>query len=241
MEELDEDYGNDDMDNKADSNMDMDNMDMNNMNMNTHANMDSDVLRIGSPPAPPSKQSVAWRCCVAFEFVSWSSPSGIGVRYPKSNVKRLPLKARTSIVNADQWIRLGFWSYVVVAIALGASDGYWLGSHGTRPFVNIGCLTMPGQICFHYCFILTGYALKGIRSPHVPMLKLVCCCTCFNVIVTVVACVTMFYRGNWWYGIEFGVVGVVLGYQTWDCWKASNLMTSQTQMFPKSGVSHNWM
>ena len=179
--------------------------------------------------------------CISFSFVQWSSPKGIGVKYEKSNVKNLPLVLRGMVVEADRWTRIAFWLYILLGISLGASDGYWLGSHGTRPFVNIGCLTMPSQICFHYNFILTGYALKGLRSPHVPMLKLVCCCTIFVVMVTMVTALTMAYTSNWWIALQLVIIGSGLSRQVWTCWFASLTMTSNPRMFPKSGVSHNWM
>ena len=181
------------------------------------------------------------QCCVAFAFVHWSGSNGVGSTYNKSNVKTLPLSVKSIIVRADQWTRISFWLYVVLAVTLSASDGYWLGSHGTRPFVNIGCLTMPSQICFHYCFILTGYALKGLRSPHVPMLKLICSCTAFIVSITMMTSLLCVYVSQYWLGLQLGGIGVALGMQCWACWVASVTMSKSPRMFVKSGVSHNWM
>jgi hypothetical protein len=180
-------------------------------------------------------------CCVSFGFVQWSGPNGVGTNYDNSNVKTLPLPVRSILVKADQWTRISFWLYVVAAATLSASDGYWLGSHGTRTFVNIGCLTMPSQICFHYCFILTGYSLKGLRSPHVPMLKLICSCTLFIVLITMTSTFTLLYASQYWLSLQFFGTSVCLGLQCWYCWIASVTMSKIPRMFPKSGVSHNWM
>jgi len=180
-------------------------------------------------------------CCISFGFVQWSGADGVGTTYERSNVKTLPLPIRNVIVKADRWTRISFWLYVVLAIVLSASDGYWLGSHGTQPFVNIGCLTMPSQICFHYCFILTGYALKGLRSPHVPMLKLICACTSFLVTIAMVTALAFFHVAQYWMAVQLFTIGTCLGLSCWYSWAASVIMVQNPSMFPKSGVSHNWM
>ena len=77
-----------------------------------------------------SMVSKGWRycfaCCVKFEFVHWSSAEGVGVTYERSSVRHLlPSESRRVIVNADQWTRAAFWTYVVLACWLSVADGYW--------------------------------------------------------------------------------------------------------------------
>jgi hypothetical protein len=73
------------------------------------------------------------------------------------------------------------------------------------------------------------------------MLKLICCCTLFVVIITIVASLSMFSLSYWFVALQLFVASLILGRQTWTCWMASVEMARSPRMFPKSGVSHNWM
>ncbi len=171
--------------------------------------------------------------------------------FRESNVAQLPAALRDRIVAADGRTRVAWWLYACVALWLCARSGFWLGPAGPPPLseTNLGCLSMASAVAFHYCFILTGYGLKGLRSPHVPMLKLTVFTTAC--VAAVAAAGSLAYlrvalsAGLTWGSVlgmlQLGVVAVVLKGQAAACWVAARAMQRNPGRFPRSGVQHNWM
>ena len=151
------------------------------------------------------------------------------------------------------WVSAGWWWWAVLMTTfLSGQSGFWLGvvegseaSQGTADqfsgAINLGCIGMSSSIVFHFMFIHTGYALRGLRSPHVPMLKLTTVTSgCVALIATGAVC-----RCAWisdWVGITFMLAtAVLMGRQGIACWWASEVFQRCHAYFPQSGVSHNWM
>ena len=187
--------------------------------------------------APRDKVSHSVRdTLVQFSFVQWNGKDGT---WAGSYVSSLSEKWRSEVMRADLWTRRGWWWWVVVAtLFVGGQSGFWLGVDFE---VNMGCIPMSSSIAFHFLFILTGYSLRGLRSPHVPMLKLTavtCACVTLVGVAALVACL----RDMDWVGALVMVgTSVFVGSQGNACWRASYVLQKHRNAFPRSGISHNWM
>jgi hypothetical protein len=178
---------------------------------------------------------------VRFAFVQWNGKDG---SWAGSYASSLSARWRGVITRADRWTRQGWWWWALVAtVFVGGQSGFWLGAASTEGAVpiNLGCISMASSIAFHFLFILTGYSLRGLRSPHVPMLKLTsvtCACAALVGVAAAAACV----REMDWAGALFMVgTSVLMGGQGIACWQASEVLQRHRDVFPRSGISHNWM
>ena len=173
-----------------------------------------------------------------FVFIQWNGSDGT---YSGSIIFSLPRNARLRILSADWWTRLAwFWWLVLVFALLRGTSGFWLGS-GESNFMNVGSISMPGSIAFHFLFILTGYSLRGVRSVHVPMLNfssLTCACVSVVSAGSVIGCVR---EDDWMLMLLFLATMLVMTIQSWRSWQASEVMQQNRALFPQPVVSHNWM
>ena len=188
---------------------------------------------------------------VHFTFIPWSDREGhlTSHYFSGSRAFDLPSRQRTIIKQADVITRLGFYINWILVMCCIRINGFWLGPTG--PFrssaVNIGCLSMSSSLCYHFCFIVVGYALRGIRSPHSPMLKLVACveagisCIAFSA-ATAAAVNTshILSLDAFTFTFTFLFYAIFSSLYTYACFHCTNAIIRGRNFFLRS-VHHSWM